>query len=294
MTRNWTATTSPKPGRLNGVESHGDVVFAAGNRGQLLERVSPGDWQTVFRKGATGDGNNLRDVSFTDDGSRVWFTGDSGTFGYYDREAGTVEPHTAPDDYTSRFDTLTVDGASGSEHVYTADNSGRVVHAVADGSSVSVENADIPGDSKKITEIVEDGDLYAAKVDGTVLRSGSGETWEQERLTRTRIEALAVADTGVAALTGQGTLYRDLTVVDDDVEAREIRLNVHGVEELAAAGESYVAVGQDGAIAVLEGTGGVTYPDPEPGVTFYAAELLDDGTVLALGSEGRIVEGRPA
>jgi len=95
-------------------------------------------------------------------------------------------------------------------------------------------------------------------------------------------------------LTGQGTLYRDLTVVDDDVEAREIRLNVRGIEELAAAGESYVAVGRDGAIAVLEETGGVSYPDPEPGVTFYAAALLEDGTVLALGSEGRIVEGQPA
>ena len=133
--RNWSRSTSPKQGRLTGVESNGDAVFASGNRGVLIERESRGNWTAVIDEGPRSNGNNLNDLSITDDGERVWYAGDSGALGYYDRGAEEVVSHHAPGDYTSGFVTVEVSGRSGSEHVFFANNSGSSFQVRADGES---------------------------------------------------------------------------------------------------------------------------------------------------------------
>ena len=63
------------------------------------------------------------------------------------------------------------------------------------------------------------------------------------------------------------------------------------MEELAVRGKTFVAVGRDGRIAQLDASGGATYPDPAPGVSFYGADVLEDDTIVVAGSSGTILEG---
>lgn len=288
----WTVSGSPKTARLTGVESYGGVAFASGDRGLLLERVAPGEWKRLFSEGPTGDGHNILDLAITDDGTRVWYSGDSGSFGYYDREAGAVRSHQGPDDYTSGFASVTVDGPAGSERVHVTNNSGRVITATVDGRELAVESAVLPGDCTSFTEIVEvDGELFVAGVDGGLYHSTDGVGWERERLAKTRVEALAVAEDGVAAVTDDGTLYRGVSLFERESRTKQHDPGIAAPEEIAASGGTFAAVGRDGALVVVGPDGEVARPDPCPGVTLYGAEIMADGTVLAVGSGGTIVEG---
>lgn len=111
----WATASAPKGVQLTGVESFEGAAFATGRRGILVERTEPGRWDGVFTSGATGDGRGVLDLSLTDDGERVWFSGASGVFGYYDRRRGSVEAHPAPYDLTSDFRSVSANGEAGDE-----------------------------------------------------------------------------------------------------------------------------------------------------------------------------------
>lgn len=291
--RTWSSSKSPVRGRLTGVESKNGVVFGSGDRGVLIRRESRDNWTAVVEDGPRGKGTNLRDISITDDGARVWYCGDDGAFGYYDRAAGEARSHYAPSDYTSGFVTIETYGRSGREEVFFADNSHTILHVTVDGETTELQESTTPSNASKPTEVVDyRGEHFVSTVGGDVFHSESNDSWQQLPLASEPIEALAAADTGVAAVTESGTLYRDVSSTDG-VEPREIDLDTHGVEELAVRGKTFVAAGQDGRIALLDAAGGATYPDPAPGVSLYAAEVLTDGTVVTAGSEGTILEGTP-
>lgn len=289
--RSWSSSNSPIQGRLTGVESNGDVVFASGDRGVLIERESRDNWTAAVEDGPRGKGTNLLDISITDDGARVWYCGDNGAFGYYDRTAGEVQSHYAPEDNTGGFVTIEVTGRSGEEDVFFADNSHTVYHVTVDGEETELTHNTTPSNASKPTEIADyRGEHFMSSVGGDVFYSESGESWRQLTLAHEPIEALAAGDTGVAAVTKSGTLYRDVSSTDG-AEPRKIELDVRGMEELAVRGKTFVAAGRDGRIALLDASGGATYPDPTPGVSLYGAEVLNDGTVVVAGSEGKILEG---
>lgn len=291
--RNWSRSNSPKRGRLTGVESNGDVVFASGDRGVLIERESRGNWTAIIENGPRGNGKNLLDISITDDGERVWYCGHSGALGYYDRTADEVVSHYAPGDYTSGFVTVEVSGRSGTEHVFLANNSGTAFQVRADGGTADLAHNTTPSNASKATEIVEyRGEHFMSMIGGDVFYSDGNGSWQQLPLADEPIEALAAGDTGVAAITESGTLYRDVSSTDG-AEPRKIELDTCGMEELAVRGKTFVAVGRDGRIALLDVSGGVTYPDPAPGVSLYGADVLDDDTIVVAGSGGKILEGSP-
>lgn len=291
--RTWSSSKSPVRGRLTGVESKNGVVFGSGDRGVLVKRESRDNWTAVVEDGPRGKGMNLRDISITDDGSRVWYCGDDGAFGYYDRTAGEVQSHYAPGDYTSGFVTIEAYGRSGKEDVFFADNSHAIYHVTVDGEATELTHDTTPSNASKPTEIVDyRGEHFMSSTGGDVFYSKSDDSWQQLTLTNEPIEALAAGDTGVAAVTESGTLYRDVSSMDG-AEPRKIELDVRGMEELAVRGKTFVAAGRDGRIALLDASGGATYPDPEPGVSLYAAEVLNDGTVVVAGSGGKILEGSP-
>jgi len=291
--REWRSATSPKQGRLTGVESNGDAVFASGNRGVLIERESRGNWTTVIDEGPRGNGKNLLDISITDDGERVWYCGQSGALGYYDRSADEIVSHYAPGDYTSGFATIEVTGRSGSEHAFLANNSGTAFQVRADGATTDLTHNTTPSNASRATEIVEyRGEHFMSTVGGDVFSTEGNGAWNQLTVAQEPIQALAAGDTGVAAITRSGTLYRDVSSAPG-VEPRQIELDVRGMEELAVRGKTFVAVGQDGRVAQLDASGGVTYPDPAPGVSLYGADVLGDETIVAVGSSGTILEGTP-
>lgn len=290
----WTITESPKIAQLTGVESVDGTGYVSGQRGIILEEQPDGEWQGITVEGPTANGHNLNDVSITDDGNRVWYCGDSGSFGYYDRIRDTIEAHPGPSDHTDSFRSISANGEAGAETVHTAADTGRVIHATADGTAVRVEHSSIANDGTTLTGIVEDdGDLFASDVAGNLLYSADGRTWTERRLTKTTVEGLAVADTGVAAVTDNGVAYRDISLFEGPDRMKRADTAVADAENITAAGETFVVVGGDGAVVPIDPQGRASDVDPGPGVTFYSAELRADGTLLAVGSGGTIVKGTP-
>lgn len=290
----WSVSKSPKRAQLTGVESNGDAAVASGRRGVLLERVGRSDWRPVFRKGPTGNGHGILDVAVTDDGKRAWYCGNSGSFGYYDREAETVNSHRGPADLTNTFRSITCTGASGEETVSAVDGGGQALTVAMDGDRLSVKGVGEPGDGTAFTEIIDDGRrMYASDVSGYVYYSRNGQNWRRKRLANTTVKALALAGRDLAAITDGGTVYRDISLFEQRQRTEKAHFGTTSPEEIAAAGEVFLIAGCDGCIVPITTDDEANHADPGPGVTNYGAEIMDDGTVIAVGSSGTITEGTP-
>lgn len=290
----WRVADAPKTTQLTGAESHGDTVVVTGKRGLLAERTAPGEWEALFDSGPTGNGHGILDAAFTADGKRVWYCGNSGSFGYYDRERGATEPHSGPSNVTSAFRSVCVIGEAGEETVVAADDNGQLVRAGMDGESMTVEGVRTPGQGTAFTEVAHrDGERYAADASGFLYYSPDGEEWRRERLATDTIKSLAIADTGLAAVTASGTVYRDVSLFEDTQRTRTAEFDTTSPEELAATGEVFVIGGCDGRVIPITADTEANHADPGPGVTYYGAEITDDGIVVAAGSSGTIVEGTP-
>jgi len=289
----WRTTTAPKTAQLTGVESHGEIAFATGQRGLLLERVAPGNWRGLVREGPTGNGHNLNDAALTDDGRRLWFCGDSGAFGYYDRERGDAQPHYAPDDLTNGFTSVTVAGAAGEEVVHTVDDSGNAVRVTMEQSELAVDDVSMLGEGAQLMEVLEAGDVhYIADASGRIYRSADGADWQDRELVETTIEGVALADTGLAAVTDDGRVFRDIALFGESGHPRQADLGDISPEAITAVGETFVVVGDDGYVAVVDESGQLSEHTPAE-ARFYSGDLMDDGTILAVGTDGTIVEGSP-
>ena len=293
-TYDWAGATAPKKAQITGVESFEGAAFASGRRGLLIERTAPAEWEAVFRKGATGDGRGVLDLSLTDDGGRVWFCGASGTFGYYDRASGSVEPHAAPYDLTSNFVSVSVTGDAGEESVHAVDGSGRVLRVAVDGSTPQVKSVSVPGDGTGFTEIVDyDGTFYAADTSGYLYRSEDGRKWNKKRLAETTLKALSRTEPGLVAVSDGGTVYKHVSLFGEGSRTKKTTPNLSSPNELEGSGETIVAVGGGGTVLVIDEAGRATTEPAGTGKSLYAAEITADGTVIAAGSDGAIVEGTP-
>lgn len=290
----WTVSESPKKTQLTGVESAGNAAVATGRRGVLLERVAPGEWEAVFTNGSTGNGNGVYDASFTDDGKRAWYVGNSGVFGYYDRETGEAISHRAPDDISNTFRSVAVSGTAGEESIYTVDNSGQVLSAAVDGERVSVDSFTKPGDGTTLSEVVvAESGLFMADVSGYVYYSRNGVNWRRKRLVETTIEALATTEAGIAAITDNGTVYRDVSLFEQRERTKKAEFGATSPEEIAAEDGLFVIAGCDGCLIPVTADGDAVHAEPGPAVTYYGADVTDDGTIIGVGSSGTISEGLP-
>lgn len=290
----WTTADAPKKTQLTGAESSGETAFVTGKRGLLAARRQPGDWTALFDTGATGDGRGLLDLSLTDDGKRVWFSGYSGSFGYYDRELATTKPHPGPYDLTSNLCSVTVRGEAGRESVHAVDRNGRVLRVRMDGETLQVKGISIPGDGTGFTEIVDDGGLlYAADQSGRLYHSTDGRNWRTKRLTKTTVMALSFTDTGLVAIDDGGTVYKHVSLFGEGKRTKRTQPGITAPQELEARGERIVAVGDGGDVLVLTEDGHALRESTGTKKTLYGAEVMDDGTIVAVGSSGAIVEGAP-
>lgn len=293
-TYDWAVASAPKGVQLTGVESFEGTAFASGKRGVLIERTAPGEWEGVFIDGATDNGRSVLDLSLTDGGQRVWFSGASGVFGYYDREAGAVEAHPAPYDLTSNFRSISANGEAGNEEVHTVDGNGRVLRVTVDGADPTVKSVSVPGDGTGFTEIVDhDGVLYAADTAGFLYRSADGRKWEKKRLAETTIKALSRTDPGLVAVSDGGTVYKHIGLFGESNRTKKTTPGLSSPNELEGRDETIVAVGGGGTVLVIGGDGRASREATGTGKSLHAADILADGTIVAAGSDGSIVEGTP-
>lgn len=290
----WTIADAPKNAQLTGVESADDTAFVAGKRGLLAERRRAGEWAPLFDTGATGDGRGLLDLSLSDDGKRIWFSGYSGTFGYYDRVTGTTKPHAGPYDLTSNLCSVTVRGDAGEEAVHAVDRSGRALRVRMDGEALEVKGVSVPGDGTGFAEIVDDdGVLYAADESGRLYRSEDGRRWEQKRLAETTLMALSRTDAGLVAIDDGGTVYKHISLFGEGKRTKRTQPGISAPQELEALDERIVSVGDGGSVLVITEDGRAVRSSAGTGKTFYGAEVMADGTVIAAGAAGTIAEGVP-
>jgi streptogramin lyase len=290
----WSTVSAPKSVQLRGIESFEGTAFASGQGGLLMERTGPGEWESVFTTGATGDGRGIIDVSLTDDGGRVWFAGSSGTFGYYDRQQESVVPHSGPYDVTANFKSVSANGETGSESVHAVDDAGQVLRVTMDGEGLAVDGVAVPGDGAGFTEVVDHcGALYATDRAGRLHRSDDGRNWTSKRLAETAIKALSRTDPGLVAIDDGGTVYKHVSLFGEDGRTKKAAPSISSPEELEALEETIIAVGGGGTLLVIDGAGRASEEPIDVGETLYAAEVFDDGTILAAGSSGVVVEGKP-
>lgn len=290
----WSTAKAPKKAELTGVEFSGGTAFVSGKRGLLAEREASGEWEALFDAGATGNGRGLLDLSVTDDGSRVWFAGYSGTFGYYDRDADETKPHSAPYDITSNFSSISANGDAGAEEVHAVDRDGHLVRLRMDGEELTVKGVSVPGDGSGFTEIVDDdGVLYASDQTGRLYRSEDGRNWAKQRLTSTTIKAIARTDPGLVAVDDGGSVYKHISLFGGSGRTKKTTPGVSSPQELEASGETIVCVGGDGCVLVINESGRATREACGLDKSFYGAEILPDGTIVVAGSDGAIAEGTP-
>lgn len=294
QSREWTRSESPTQSQLTGIESAAGVAAATAKRGVLLERTAPGEWRELFLDGPESNSQDLLDASMTADAERVWFCGASGTFGYYDRAAKEVVPHTAPYDLTTTFASISVAGAAGEETVHAADRSGRMLRVRVNGTKTTIAGVSVPGDGTGFTEIVDTGEaLFAADGSGLLYHSADGREWERARLAQTTVKALALDGDGLVAVDDGGTVYKDISLFADQSRTKQASPDISSPEEVTAAGGDIAVAGGGGALLTIHADGRAVRDDPGTDKTFYAAELLPDGSLVVGGDAGVIAEGGP-
>lgn len=192
----WEFDTGVYPGTWNEVESPVntplyDVVTtqngpaAVGAKGYVIGRNPGGEWGVLVENGPTGRGNVLRAIDATDDGKRVWFTGDGGSIGFYDLETGERKDYTNTEKLSGTIGAVTVAGTRGSEKLLFADSSGNVLPAYTKGTTPTAaldwEYPSRPGGDTAVKAITSDtaGVGYAVDNNARVYTTTADEGWEQ-------------------------------------------------------------------------------------------------------------------
>ncbi|GAB7092931.1 hypothetical protein JCM30237_00830 [Halolamina litorea] len=296
-TREWSVTKSPKVAQLTGVESSGDAAYATGRRGVLLERAGPSQWTAVFTTGPVGEGRSVLDASTTDDGERVWFCGENGTLGYYEPATDSVETHFSPYDLDTTFRSVSAKGAAGEETVHVADDNGEIVRGEMDGPELTVRSVAIPGDGTALTEVVDnDREVFACDAAGTFYHTTvDQQAWKRRTLSDTPVRAVSFNDANVYEIAEDGTVFEEVSLFGEGSRnPRSIDSGVESPTEIDTDDRRTIAVvGDGGQLRVSENGGNFRHADIEAEATLYGAEVMDDGTIIAVGDDGTIVEGCP-
>ena len=294
-TREWSVTESPQVEQLTGVESSGDAAYATGRRGVLLERAGPGQWTAVFTTGPTGDGRSVLDASTTDDGERVWFAGEQGTLGYYEPATDSVETHFSPYGLDTALCSVSANGQAGSETVHAADDNGEIVRGEVDGADLTVRSVAIPGDGTALTEVVDnDREVFACDAAGTLYHTTENQqAWKRRQLSDSPVRAVSFNDANVYEVAEDGTVFEEVSLFGEGSRnPRSIDSGVDAPTEIDTDNRRTIAVvGEGGQLRVSENGGNFEPAGADTEATLYGAEVMEDGTIIAVGDDGTIVEG---
>lgn len=288
--RLWRDADPPKVARFTAVESYGTAAFCTGERGMVLERVGPRDWRARCLNGPEADRRDLLALSLTDCGRRLWFCGARGALGYYDRMDDRVHSLTAPYGLTSRFGCLAVGGTRGEESVHVADDCGRVLRLQSHSDRCSPRSVAVPGDDSAFTGVVDaGGTVVAADAAGRLHYSENGTDWQHRRLSRVALRSIDWSRShGLVVVDDAGVVYRNAA---PNREGRLARATAGvGSPRAVTAAADRITVGGGNELLTIDGERGVR-EDPRTDETLYGVDLLENGTLLAVGTAGTIVEG---
>lgn len=288
--------------------SAADGACAAGAGGVLLSRQGE-NWETVIENGTGGDGNDFTAVDATSDGTTVWAVGDSGAVARVSVESGDHVDLSAPNDLTSTWTGVAVAGQTDGETVYLANGSGLVLRGVMADGDMTWGEGQKPGSGSSIADLD-----FRSPQRGVFCDTGDGvfETSDGDAFDRIGIDDSSGTFTAVIAGRGDPKDNRDTTSTDNSESQRTIVAaddgSVHQHDRtgwtndrptdaalfgLAIGHGDRLAVGQGGTILAESGNGWETQSVPVD-VPLRGAALLADGTALAVGDEGTLVERQPS
>ncbi|GGL59691.1 WD40/YVTN/BNR-like repeat-containing protein [Halocalculus aciditolerans] len=207
----WASVSSPTGNALYDVVYADGRPWAVGSSGNLLERVD-GSWRVASEHFAKKD-KTLHAAATTDDETRVWAAGASGMVGSYDVDTGESVSEKKPVGNGNTFTDVVVVGDAGSERVFLAGPSGRVVVGEHDaageltwslyrtGGGYAVNGLDFR--SRDVGYAVTDGSTVFKTTDG-------GQSWKAIGIPNAQVPLFDVVarDESVYVSAGSGRFYR--------------------------------------------------------------------------------------
>ena len=303
----WRPRSSPTDADIADVTAAADGAYAVGAGGVLLARRD-GAWETVLADGAGGDGNDFTAVDATTDGRAVWAVGDGGAVTRYDVDDGRHVDFSAPNDQTSTWTGVAVAGPTGAETAYLANGSGVVLRGVVVDGEVPWGEGTKPGSGSSIADLdfpaPERG--LVCDTSGGVFETLDGDAFERVGIddpggTLTAVSAGDETGEGVTDANGDGDSGSPGPTVAADDGSLHRRDRAGWTSDrptdaalfgLASGRGEQIAVGEGGTILVDSGDG--WEPESVPvDATLRGAARLADGTAVAVGDEGTVIERRP-
>lgn len=291
--RDWSIAQTPTRVQLNAVVSAGSRFYAVGNRGILLERRESG-WERILANGLGRRGRGLLDVAATDCGQRLWSCGVRGELAYYDRRTGAVGRFAQPYDLDSNFRQVAVGGVAGEERLHVADDDGRICRVSLEDDEPELLGVAVPGPNEPLSAAFDCGDhLFTADTTGRLYQSTDGRRWRAHRLLRSVVTGLAVDADGLLAISRGGTVFtgiRDFRELPDRLESLPAGVYPRDAD---GAGEGAVIVGSGGNLLLREASERFERVAVGTAAELCGVALQPDGTVVAVGMDGTVVEGHP-
>lgn len=248
----WGSVDAPVSGTLNAVAqtTRGPHVVGAG--GTLLVRES-GEWHVGFDDGPAARDRELLALAATDDGERVWFSGNSGALGCYDVVEGTKHDYSNPEGTSASLDALAVAGERGSEKLLVG-GGGTIYPGYVDGCRPTWDDPVDVGDDGTVAALAADTDGYgyASTTKADVYRTTADSGWNRVGVPNTTeaLPALHVTSTHLWSAGVSGRLYRydrsggSWTTFDAADGA---------VRSFGGSGDDLYVVGDDGTVSLRVG-----------------------------------------
>jgi hypothetical protein len=287
----WTAADSPVSTTLHAVVQTANGPCAVGNDGYVVGRGGDGTWGVVVDAGIDATRRAIYNVAPTDDGTRLWLAGASGTFGYYDLASGERRDLSNPTGTTSALRSIAVAGTRGTEKLLVADGSGNVLSAAVTDDDPLWGPTTRPADGNALTDLVADaaGIGYAVDTNANVWVTTAEDGWERVGIDGEGSSLYAVTTAGDGLLAGGGNGRTHLS--DTDFTWTPFTLGQSTVYALAGDADRMLAGGGSGSVYVREG--GDWQPAEWSGSATINGVCLGDPAV-AVGSGGTILEGTAA
>ncbi|GGL66627.1 PQQ-like beta-propeller repeat protein [Halocalculus aciditolerans] len=247
--RQWQTYSSPTQKTLYQIVNTVNGPVAVGASGTIVTRRD-GDWRVLVDDGPATRDNALRGIDVTDDGTRVWFLGSSGSLGCYDVETDRKYDYSFPKEMTSTWEGIAVSGDAGSEKALASNGSGEVLPFAIDGFDIKWGYASKPGSGAKITALAasSDGVGYAVNTSGSAYRTTESDGWKDIGIVNAQVnfyDIWAGENGRVYVAAGGGRVYR----YDDSYHSwTPLRVGKGALRAFGVEDETMVAAGASGHI----------------------------------------------
>lgn len=181
--------------------------------GGVLTTDRGSGWEIVIEAGPAAESSTLDSIAVTDDGTRVWFVGASGTIGAYDVETQRKHNYSYSGDVTTTWNAVAVFGDAGSEEVLLANGSGVVLPGIVKEADIAWEEPTKLGGGSSVSALAfaSETAVYAANTSGDVFKRVIGNRWKNVGIADASAKFYDIhAEPGghVYVAAGDGRLYR--------------------------------------------------------------------------------------